>query len=137
MKVLHKYKSKDLTIQLFEIPIYDSKICFIKYENDKGYTKAIEFTERIGVKDEIYQTDEYRNAFGFVSKEKTKFGIVHFIFMNNCKEYRKDYPNTLSHENYHLVNNICKYHGITFDAEGDNEPFAYLTGYLFQLLSTL
>lgn len=137
MKTISKHKSKELTIHLFQIPIYDSKICFLKYDNDKGYNKAIECIKRFGVKDEVYETDEYRYAFGFVSKEKTKYGIVHFIFMNNCKEYKKDYSNTLSHENYHLVNNICKYHGIVFDHEGDNEAHAYLTGYLFQILSTL
>jgi len=136
MKTLSKYKSKDLIIHLFEIPIYDRKVCFIRYENGKEYEKAISFTEKIGVKDEIYRTDEYRLAFGFVSKEKTKYGTVHFIFMNNCKEYKKDYTNTLAHENFHLVHNICKNHGIDFLEDNHNEPYAYLTGYLFQILST-
>ena len=137
MTILHKYKSKELTIQLFQIPIYDSRICFIKYDNGKAYQKAIEYIKKIGVQDETYETDDYQFAFGFTTKEKTKHGILHFVFINNCKEYKPYYSNTLAHENFHLVNFICKHHGIPFDAEGDNEPYAYLTGYLFQLLSTI
>lgn len=136
MKILHKHKSKTLTIQLFEIPIYDSKICFIKYDSGKAYKKAIDYIKRIGVQDETYEHDEYQFAYGFTTKEKTKYGVVHFVFMNNAKEYRGTYSNTLAHENFHLVNFICKYHGIPFDMESDNEPYAYLTGYLFNILST-
>lgn len=137
MKILHKYKSKDLTIQLFEIPIYDSRICFIRYENNKGYEKAVDWLEKIGLKDETYRTDDYRYAYGFTDKQKTKYGIVHFVFMNNAKEYKDAYKNTLAHENFHLVHNICKHHGIDFLEDNANEPYAYLTGYLFQLLSTM
>lgn len=137
MKPIHKYKSKDLTINLFEIPIYDSRICFLKYENAKGYEGAIKFVESIGVKDETYKTEEYAHAYGFVDKQKTKHGIVHFVFMNHCKEYRPMYVNSLAHENFHLVHNICKHHGIEFIEESANEPQAYLTGYLLDLLYTL
>lgn len=134
MKTLSKYKSKSLLIHLFEIPIYDSKICFIRYENGEGYDKAMEFIKRIGVDNSSYKTDEYLFAYGFTTKEKTKHGQVHFVFINNCKEYKDYYSNTLAHENYHLVHNICKHHGIEFNDEGDNEPIAYLTGYLFDML---
>lgn len=137
MKTLHKYKSKDLTIQLFQIPIYDSKVCLLKYHNDNAYYRALDFAKKIGVDCSSYMSDDYLNAYGFVSKEKTKYGHVNFIFMNNCKEYKAAYHNTLSHENFHLVHNICKHHGIEFNDDSDNEPIAYLTGYLFELLSTL
>jgi len=137
MKVLHKYKSKDLLIHLFEIPIYDSRICLIKYENNKGYEDAIKWLEKIGLKDESYKTDEYRYAYGFVDKQKTKHGFLHLVFMNNCKEYKYAYKNTLAHENFHLVHNICKHHGIEFIDDNANEPQAYLTGYLFSYLSSL
>lgn len=136
MKILHKYKSKDLTIHLFEIPIYDSKICFVRYNNENAYDKAVQYLERIGVKDESYKEDDYKNAFGFTDKQKTKYGIVHFVFMNNWDGYRHAYSNTLAHENFHLVHNICTHHGIEFNS-GANEPYAYLTGYLFDILSTL
>jgi hypothetical protein len=137
MKIIHKYKSKGLTIQLFEIPIYDSRICFIRYENNKSYDKAVDWLETIGLKDETYKTDEYRYAYGFTDKQKTKYGIIHLVFMNNCKEYKPTYKNTLAHENFHLVHNICKHHGIDFLEDNANEPYAYLTGYLFDILFTI
>lgn len=136
MKTLSTHKAENLLIHLFEIPIYDSKVCFIKYETGDAYNEAVEFADKLGVDVSSYKTDEYSFAYGFTVKEKTNIGYVHFVFINNCKEYKHAYTNTLSHENYHLIHNICKHHGIEFNDEGDNEPIAYLTGYLYQLLSS-
>lgn len=137
METLSQYKSKNIKIDLFEIPIYDFRICFLKYKNNKGYDEALLFCEGIGFKEDIYKTDEYRYACGFTTKQTTKTGIIAFVFINNCKEHKDIYINTLSHETFHLVNVICKHHGIVYDAESDNEPIAYLTGYLYNYLSKL
>lgn len=134
MKILHKYKSKDLTVDMFEIPIYDARVCLIKYENSKAYQRALQYLKRIGVQEEDYEKPEYENAFGFTDKQKTKIGIVHFVFMNVCSEYKPSYVNTLSHENYHLVHNICSHNGLEFRNDSHNEHIAYLTGYLFEAL---
>ncbi len=136
MKTISTYKSEELSINFFQIPIYDSKICFIKYDTSKAYEEAIEFLKKIGVKDESYEADEYMLAYGFTDKQKTDYGIVFFVFINNAEEYKEYYSNTLAHENFHLVNFLCNQHGIIFYEDEDNEPHAYLTGYLFQILST-
>lgn len=137
MKTIHKYKSKDLTINLFEIPIYDFKICFLKHRNNKGYDEALLFCSGIGFNEDIYKTDDYRYAGGFTTTRSTTNGIICFVFINYSKELRGDYINSLAHENYHLVQQICKHHGIKYDEDSDNEPQAYLTGYLLQILYTL
>jgi len=137
METISTHKSNGLLIHLFKLPIYDSKICFLRYSNSDEYKEAVEFAKKIGVQDETLETDEYMLAYGFTDKHRTEYGFVHFVFLNNAKEYASVYQNTLAHENFHLVHNICKHHGIDFIDDNANEPYAYLTGYLFQYLSTL
>lgn len=135
MKILHKYKSKDLTIDMFEIPIYGSKICLMRYTNDKAYDLALKFLEKLDIPIEDYDAHEWRKAYGYTFKERTnKYGYVHFVFMNKCKEYKSYYENTLSHEIVHLVENISQHHGLTREDGEANEHIAYLTGYLFEAL---
>ena len=136
MKKLHQSTSKDYFIQLFEIPIYDSVVCFLRYNNKKGYEYCVKYCEGLGVED-MHELlgDDYMNCYGFTMKEKTKNRIVSFLFMNNCKEYKDSYINTLSHENFHLIEGIAKHHNLE-DCE-HNEARAYLTGYVFNYLFNL
>jgi hypothetical protein len=136
MEVITKSKGKGLFICLFKIPVYDSKICFIRYENDSSYAKALKFCEKMGLFTDEYNEDEWKNAYGFTFKERTtSHGYVHFLLINKSKEYIREYTNTLAHENYHLIEQIAVHHGLTREDNEPNEHIAYLTGYLFNLLS--
>lgn len=138
MDTLLQQKSKNVFIRLFKVPIYTSKVCFIRFNNRKGWDEAMLLLTKFGTTIEDINTDECMFAFGFTTKEKTtKHGIVHFVFINNAKEYKKEYTDTLSHENYHLIENICTHHGLKHEEDGANESQAYLTGYIFDYLSKL
>ena len=137
MEVILEIKKKNFYLRMFILPIYSSKICFVRFNDDKGYDHVIKFLKGINVDCESYETSEYSDAYGFVAKEKTKYGIVHFMFMNMCEEYKSDYVNTLSHETYHLVHNICSHHGLEFHPTGDNEHIAYLTGTIYSELNKM
>ena len=137
MEVLKTHKTKNVFIQIFKIPIYDSKVCFIRFNNRKGYDEALAFCEKIGIVTDEFNTDEWMFAYGFTCKEKTKYGFIHIVFINAAKEYAKEYTNTLAHEHYHLIQHISIHHGLTQEDGEANEHIAYLTGYLFDYLSKL
>lgn len=137
MEILTEHKSEGLLIRMFVLPIYESKVCFVRYDNSEAYSEALKFCEGLGLKTADYNTDEYLFAYGFVIKDKTDKGFVHFIFLNGCSEYRTDLSNTIAHENYHLVTNICRYHGLVAEVDGDNEHIAYLIGYMYDIIEKL
>lgn len=138
MEVIVKpYKSINVFISVTNVPIYDSKIMFVRYNNKVGFNEAMAFCKKIGLNSDEYNNDDHFKAYGFTVKEKSKLGYVHLLFINNNKEYRSEYTNTLSHENYHLVKDICKHHGLEYTESGHDEHIAYLTGYLFNYLSKL
>lgn len=137
MDTILEIKKKNFYLRMFILPIYSSKICFVRFNDDKGYDQVIKFLRGVGVNCDSYEEDDYRNAYGFVVKEKTKYGNVQFMFMNGCEEYKSEYVNTLSHESYHLVQNICSYHGLEFYPTGDNEHIAYLTGAIYSELNKM
>ena len=134
MNIISEYKNQGLGIILFMVPIYDSKICYVKYNTREEYDEALEFCEQMGLNTEEYRPNDYYDAFGFTFKDKTKKGTIHFIFMNDREDYKEDFGNTLSHETYHLITNICRYHGLDVSDTTDNEHIAYLTGYIFDQL---
>ena len=134
MEIISKKINKDLKLILFKVPIYDSRICFIKHDGNKGYDKALKYVESLGMDMHEYRDISWRHCYGFALSHQVKVGMVHFVFMNNKKDYRKDYINTLSHEITHLVDHIAKHHGLTRQKDGANEHFAYLTGYLTDFL---
>lgn len=134
MEILHELITDISCIKLFKIPVYDSNICFIRYNNDISYNEVLIYLESINVNIDDYKTDDYKNAYGFTFKEKSKLGVIHFIIINGCEEYSEYYKNTLTHEIFHLISHICKHHGIEMYPDSDNEHIAYLTGYLSDIL---
>lgn len=138
METIQEKKSKDVFIQFFSVPIYSSKVCFIRFKNRKGWNEAISYLNKLGVVTDEINTDEWMFAYGFTTKEKTtKYGYVHFVFISGAQEYLKEYTDTLSHEVYHLIENISTHHGIKHEEGEANEPQAYLTGYIFNYLTKL
>lgn len=134
MKIVSEYSNQGLSIILAILPIYDSKICYVKYDTREEYDEALSFCEKMGLNTEEYRGADYFDAFGFTFKDKTNKGNIHFLFMNDREDYKPDFNNTLSHENYHLITNICRHHGLDVNDTGDNEHIAYLTGYIFDQL---
>ncbi len=135
VKTISELKTDDLFINMFEIPIYDNHICFIRYINDSAYDQALAFIEEIGIDTSDIKTDDYKNACGFTKSCKAKNGgSVIFLFINKSEEYAPDYMNILAHENYHLVNYIMRHNGLKAYKDSDNEHVAYLTGFLFDVL---
>lgn len=137
MTIHHESKLYNCYIQLFEVPIYGSKVCFIKYKSIKGYKKAIEYLKSIEFDIGELDDPEYYNCYGFVHKEKTKLGTVQLIILNTKKDYLKKYKDTLAHEGSHLIQSISEHHGLEYKKGGHNEHIAYLTGYLLNYLHTL
>lgn len=135
METILKYVEDNLLIVMFVLPIYETKICYIKYDTSDAYNQALKYCENIGINTNDYKSDEYMYAYGFTFKDKGAQGFIHFIFMNGSEEYKEDFTNTLAHENYHLISKICEHHGLEEIDGGDNEHIAYLTGYLFNTLS--
>ena len=135
--IVKPYKSINVFISVNKLPIYDSKIMFVRYNNKVGFNEAIDFCKKIGLNADEYATDDYFKAYGFTVKERSDLGYIHLLFINNKKDYREDYLNTLAHENYHLVKDICKHHGLEYTESGHDEHIAYLTGYLLNYLSKL
>ncbi len=135
VKTISELKTDDLFINMFEIPIYDNHICFIRYKNDSAYEQALSFVEEIGIDTAEFKIDDYKNACGFTKNAIAKNGgRVIFLFINKSEEYSDDYINTLSHETYHLIQFIMKHNGLKSYKDSDNEHIAYLTGYLFNVL---
>ena len=134
MNIITEYYNKGLSIILAIVPIYDSKICYVKYDTREEYDEALEFCEKMGLNTDEYKGNDYFDAFGFTFKDKTLKGNIHFIFMNAREDYKDDFVNTLSHETYHLITNMGRHHGLDVHDTGDNEHFAYLTGYIFDKL---
>lgn len=136
MTILHESKLYNCYIQLFEIPIYGSKICFIKHKSLKGYLKAISYLKSINFDIDNIEDEEWSKCYGFVDKKFTNktLGTVHLIVMNTHSGYISKYKDTLSHEGSHLVQNICEHHGLEHRKGGHNEHIAYLTGYIMDYL---
>lgn len=134
MEIIVELTTKNLYLNMFKVPIYDSKVCLVQYKNDEGYNEALEFCTNLGMKIDEYKEDGWNFCYGFTFKDRIKYGYVHFIFFNISNEYKEDYINTLSHENVHLIQNISKHHSLQNYKNGDNEHIAYLTGYLFDIL---
>lgn len=137
MTTLHEYKLYNCYIRVFEIPIYKSKVCLIKFKSEKGYQKALDFLEDIEVNTKEINDEEWTRCYGFVHKKKSKLGTLHIIVMNIGKEYTKFYKDTLAHEGSHLVQDICEHHGLEHHKRSANEHIAYLTGYLLDYLHKL
>lgn len=132
-----EYKTDTLYICIFVVPIYESKVCFIKYKDGDGYLEALRYLEDLGIKTSEYKTDEYQFAYGFTFKDKGIKGWMHFLFINGSEEYKIDLINTLAHETYHLISKISEHHGLEQTEGGDNEHIAYLTGYLYNKITEL
>ena len=137
MEIISQIKTDNFSALIFKIPIYDAKVCFIKHNQNEGYDEALAFLNELKINTEDYNVDDYRFCYGFTFKERVTYGHVNFILMNTSPEISNDYINTLSHENFHLVENICRHHGLERYKKGDNEHIAYLTGYLFDILYKL
>ena len=137
MEVIKQRKTPNLYMRTFVIPIYSSKVCFIRFKNRKGWDEAMKYIESLGVLTDELNTEEWMFAYGFCTKEKTNQGFIHFLFINAAKEYSEEYTNTLSHECYHLVEHISTHHGLKHEEGEANEPQAYLTGYLYDYLSKI
>ena len=137
MENVKKHKAKGLSLTIFSVPIYGASVCHVKYDNITGYGNAIKYLKKLGAKMEGYYDNELPLSYGFIEKEVTKKCMLHIIFINNCKEYRGEINDTVAHENYHLVQNICLHHGLEVYHDSHNEHIAYLTGYLFNIISKL
>lgn len=137
MIILKELKLYNCYIQLFEVPIYKSKICFISFTSIKGYYKAIEFLNKLNFNTEIIKDPDYAKAYGFVLKDDYKDGTLQTIFINKGKKYIKEYTDTLNHEGMHLIQNICEHHGLEHIKGKNNEHIAYLTGYIMDYLARL
>jgi hypothetical protein len=137
MENLLEYKTDNLYICTFTIPIYESKVCFLKFTDTDGYLEALKYLEELGVKTADYKSDEYQYAYGFTFKDRGIKGWMHFLFINGSEEYKPDLTNTLAHETYHLISKISEHHGLEQTEGGDNEHIAYLTGYLFNQIAEL
>jgi len=138
MTTLHEYKLYNCYIKIFELPIYKSKICFVKYKSLKGYQKGIDFLKDINVDTSIIDDIEWSKCYGFVDQKRSTLGTLHIVFMNvSHKDYIKYYKDTLSHEGTHLVQNICEHIGLEHHKRSANEHIAYLTGYLLNYLHSL
>ena len=134
MQIITQHKTRNLKVVVFKLPIYDSKICFIKHDGVKGYNQSLIFLEKLGINTDEYKEDSWRHCYGFAFSERVKLGMVQFLIINTRKDYMSDYVNTLSHEITHLVDHIARHHGLTRQKQGSNEHIAYLTGYLTDFL---
>lgn len=137
MKTLSELKTDDLYMNFFQVPIYDTKICFLRYQNDSGYDQALDFCKKLEMDVSDYQDDGYKFAYGFTFKAKVKAGHVIFLFINACEEYKEDYTNTLSHEAYHALQQIMRHHELQTYKDSANEHIAYLVGSLNSFLLQL
>jgi len=132
------FKNKYIKVDFFKLPIYDSRICFVKHDGKRGYDQLVEFFKKLEVSNpEEYKDISWRNCYGFVLQERVKTGMLNIIVMNGRRDYKPEYINTLSHEVTHLIDNLCKHHGLQRYKSGDNEHIAYLTGYLTDYLYKL
>jgi hypothetical protein len=137
MENLIEYKTDNLYICTFVVPIYETKVCFLKYKDSEGYLEALKYLEELAVKIEDYKTNEYMLAYGFVINDRSKHGLMKFMFINGSEEYKTEIVNTLAHENFHLIEHIIRQCGLENIEDGDNEHIAYLTGYLYNKITEL
>jgi hypothetical protein len=120
-------------IGLYILPIYSSKIVFMYYRDYEGYKRCLDYCSDIGLEVEDLKDNSWYICYGWMVKTEKNF---HIVCLNLSGEGYFNYlNNTISHENYHLVQSISKHHGLSFTSKNDNEHIAYLIGYLSQELT--
>ena len=102
--------------KVFIVPIYGAKVTVI-YAKNKAYYKKVKKKHNLN--------DEADLADAFVYRLTTKKNVINYYIV-----FRVGSLENIAHEVTHLVNFIFEDRGVELDFKND-EPQAYLTGYLF------
>lgn len=118
---------KKIKTKEFDLPVYGSKIIFA-YTND--YELLEKFCEEQEFHPDTVKELKTRDYYGYSvmleDDDKKPYFYIFVIAKGNDKYEEVD---TITHEVSHTVVNILYHKGIKFNRKND-EPYAYLTGYL-------
>lgn len=120
-------KTKKQFHKLYKVPIYQSEVLFIYYNDYKYVNKVM---KKFGFSDTMDINDEGMQGFeDFTNPDETKGKRKFFMAVRMDKE---DLENTLVHETLHLTQDILEYKEIKFRKGSNNEAYTYLQSYLYQ-----
>lgn len=105
----------------FDLPIYGCEMVFV-YSNTFKSVKDLLDAKNV---DSNLNDDFDGYSFNITEEGREEYWL---IIMKSKDKY--DEIDTITHEVSHIVSNILVSRGIKFNKKDNNEPYAYLTGYL-------
>lgn len=119
-------KKTSIKTKEFELPVYGSTIIFV-------YSTSYEAIEKFGRLQKFHEKSmEYlrtRDYYGYsMMLEDTDKKSYHYVIVKKSGNKYEEID-TITHEMSHTVISILNHKGIKFSSNND-EPHAYLTGYL-------
>ncbi len=105
------------------IPIYDAKVVLFVKATTEECVKSLK--ELYGIEEEVFECKGFVNSnYSKIIKRK-----IFYIYIKSTKNI-SEYMDTISHELFHLTQEILEDRGEYFKKKTANESYAYLQGYL-------